>query len=337
MTSRAGRSETIQGKDTTLEHAQQSAAGATRSGRAPNTLANLRIVSTGAAVGAEVTGIDLSQPIPDDVAQALRDAWYERLVLLFRDQDMTPDQYLRAASIFGKPQVGAARAYFEKAGTLDTIHTLPIPEISVLSNLDREGKPVMENAGLGSLEVVWHSDNSYIEEPPAGSTLYSREIPDDGTGKTSFNSQYLAYEELPDDLKQAIEGKRSKQDSSRNSAGTLRPGIKKPEKPEDVPGPMHPLVRKHPVTGRKALYLGRRRVYPSQYVEGCGNEESEALLDRLWAHATQDKYKWTHTWRVGDMLVWDNRCAMHYREPVNSTQRRVMWRSQFQGERVMAG
>ena len=233
--------------------------------------------------------------------------------------------------------MGAARAYFEKTGAVDTMHTLPVLEISVLSNLDRNGNPVMENAGLGSLEVVWHSDNSYIVEPPAGSTLYAREIPNDGTGKTSFNSQYLAYEELPDDLKRAIEGKRSKQDASRNSAGTLRPGVKKPETPEDVPGPMHPLVRKHPVTGRKALYLGRRRVYPSQFIEGVSQKDSEALLDRLWAHATQPKYAWTHVWRVGDMLVWDNRCAMHYREPVNSTQRRVMWRSQFQGESVIAG
>lgn len=309
---------------------------ATRAGATPNRLASLAIVPTGAAVGAEVRGIDLSQPVPDDVAAALREAWGKHLVLLFRNQEMTPEQYLAAAQIFGKPQVGAARAYFEKAGALDTMHTLPVPEISVLSNLGPDGKPVKENAGLGSLEVVWHSDNSYIEKPPAGSTLYAREIPDDGTGKTSFNSQYLAYEELPDDLRKAIEGKRSKQDASRNSAGTLRPGVKKPEKPEDVPGQMHPLVRVHPVTRRKALYLGRCRVYPSQFIEGVSHAESEALLDRLWEHATRDKYKWTHTWRVGDMLVWDNRCAMHYREPVNSDQRRVMWRSQFQGEEVIA-
>jgi alpha-ketoglutarate-dependent taurine dioxygenase len=321
-----------------MEHVQQSApASASSAGQAVNSLATLEIVPSGAAVGAEVRGVDLSQPVPDDVADALRDAWSKHLVLLFRDQEMTPEQYLEAARIFGKPQVGAARKYFEKAGALDTIHTLPVPEVSVLSNLDREGRPVKENAGLGSLEVVWHSDNSYIEQPPAGSTLYAREIPDDGTGKTSFNSQYLAYEELPADLRAAIEGKRSKQDASRNSAGTLRPGVKKPEKPEDVPGPMHPLIRVHPVTKRKALYLGRRRVYPSQFIDGVSHEESEALLDRLWAHATQDKYKWTHTWRVGDMLVWDNRAAMHYREPVNSDQRRVMWRSQFQGEQVIPG
>ena len=322
-----------------METTHQSAAAAVAAAPRPaaNTLRTLEIIPTGAATGAEVRGVDLSQPVPADVAEALRNAWSQHLVLLFRDQEMTPEQYLRAASIFGRPQVGAARAYFEKSATLDTLHTLPVPEISVLSNLDRDGNPVMENAGLGSLEVVWHSDNSYIEEPPAGSTLYAREIPNDGTGKTSFNNQYLAYAELPPDLRQAVEGKRSKQDASRNSAGVLRPGVKKPERPEEVPGPLHPLVREHPVTRRKALYLGRRRAFPSQFIEGLTQEESERLLDRLWAHATQPKYAWTHVWRVGDMLVWDNRCAMHYREPVNSTQRRVMWRSQFQGEKVIAG
>jgi taurine dioxygenase len=322
-----------------MENAQptQTKSAAPKGGHTANSLAALKIIPTGKGVGAEVRGIDLSQPVPDDVAKALRDAWSEHLVLLFRDQEMTSDEYLTACRIFGRPQVGAARAYYEKAGKLDTMHTLPTPEISILSNLDKNGKPVKENDGLGSLEVVWHSDNSYIEEPPAGSTLYAREIPNDNSGKTSFNSQYRAYDELPEDLKKAIQGKRSKQDASRNSAGVLRPGIKKPERAEDVPGPMHPLVRVHPVTGRKALYLGRRRIWPSQYIEGVSQEESEALLNRLWAHATQEKYKWTHEWRVGDMLVWDNRCAQHYREPVNSTQRRVMWRSQFQGEPVVQG
>ena len=302
-----------------------------------NSIASLEIIPTGAAVGAEIRGIDLSRPLPGAVATALQEAWSKHLVLLFRDQEMTPEQHLRAASIFGKPQVGATRAYFEKTGKMDTLHTLPAPEIAVLSNLDQEGNPVKENAGLGSLEVVWHSDKSYIDQPPAGSTLYAREIPDDGTGKTSFNKQYLAYEELPDDLRRAIDGRCTKQDASRNSAGVLRPGVKKPEKPEDVPGPMHPLVRIHPATGRKALYLGRRRIWPSQFIEGVSHEQSEELLDQLWAHATQEKYAWTHVWRVGDMLVWDNRCAMHYREPINSDQRRVMWRSQFEGDRVIPG
>jgi taurine dioxygenase len=302
-----------------------------------NSLAGLKIVPTGKGVGAEIRGVDLSQPVPEDLQETLRRAWSEHLVLLFRDQDLTSDQYLQAARIFGEPQIGAARAYYEKAGMKSVRNSLPQPELSVLSNLDKNGNPVKENDGLGSLEVVWHTDNSYIEQPPAGSTLYAREIPSDNSGKTSFNNQYRAYEELPADLKKAIQGKRSKQDASRNSAGVLRPGVKKPEKPEDVPGPMHPLVRVHPVTGRKALYLGRRRIWPSQYIEGMPQDESEALLNKLWAHATQEKYKWTHEWRVGDLLIWDNRCAQHYREPVNSEQRRVMWRSQFQGEPVVQG
>jgi taurine dioxygenase len=141
---------------------------------------------------------------------------------------------------------------------------------------------------------------------------------------------------LPDDLKRAIEGKYQVHDSSRNSAGVLRPGVKLPTKPEEVEGPTHPLVRVHPVTGRRALYLGRRRVWPSNYIIGIPNEESERLLDRLWAHATQPKYAWTHKWRVGDLVLWDNRCCMHDRTKVDVTQRRVMHRTTIKGETPVA-
>jgi taurine dioxygenase len=166
--------------------------------------------------------------------------------------------------------------------------------------------------------------------------LYALEVPVDGGGDTSFNNQYLAYEELPDDLKRAIEGKYQVHDSSRNSAGVLRPGVKLPTKPEEVEGPTHPLARVHPVTGRRALYLGRRRVWPSNYVVGIPNEDSERLLDALWAHATQPKYAWTHKWRVGDIVLWDNRCCMHYRTEVDVAQRRVMHRTTIKGEAPVA-
>jgi taurine dioxygenase len=302
--------------------------------RGENTLDALEIVPTGRAVGAEIRGVDLSLPIPDAVKKAIRQAWLDHLVVLFRGQTLTSEQYLKAARIFGTPQVGGARKYYEKAGVKSLANTMTQPEISILSNLDEKGCPTERNSGLGSLEVVWHSDNSYIDQPPAGSCLYAIEVPTH-SGNTSFNNQYLAYETLPADLKRTIRGRASIQDATRNSAGVLRPGVALPTRPSEVPGPHHPLVRIHPETGKPALYLGRRRAYPSQYIVGLPEAESEKLLDRLWAHATQDKFKWTHGWKVGDLLVWDNRCAMHYRDPVDATQRRVMWRTQFQGETVL--
>lgn len=304
------------------------------SGR-PNTLDALEVVPTGRPTGAEIRGVDLAKPVSEELADALRQAWSDHLVLLFRDQKLETENYIDAAKIFGQPQEAANKKYYENAQKKSLYHMMG-KDITVLCNLGPDGKPVEKNDGLGSLEVIWHSDNSYIEQPPAGSTLYSLIIPTDNSGQTSFNNQYLAYDELPADLLAAIEGKQSKQDATRNSANVLRPGVTEPTSPEEVPGPFHPMVRVHPVTGKKALYLGRRRTWPSQYIEGIPND-SEEILDKLWAHATQPKYAWTHEWQVGDFIVWDNRSAMHRREVVNSTMPRVMWRSQFAGDKVIAG
>jgi taurine dioxygenase len=292
-------------------------------------------VPSGAALAAEVRGVNFSLPVPEDVKDALRKAWAEHLVLLIRGQDIDDEQLLATSGIFGPPHEAASRKYHLNVGEkVDDKHMLSRhPSVSIISNLDKDGNVVMDNGGLGSYEVVWHTDNSYVEVPPAGSMLYSLEIPPTGCGgDTSFNNQYLAYEELPNDLKKAIAGKSQVHDSSRNSAGILRPGVKLPTKPDEVQGPVHPLVRVHPVTGRRALYLGRRRVWPSNYIIGLPNDESEALLDKLWAHATQPKYSWTHTWRVGDIVLWDNRCCMHYRTEIDLAYRRVMHRTTIKGE-----
>ena len=294
-----------------------------------NSAERLELIPTGGPLGAEVRGIEFSQPVDSDTAAALNRAWAEYQVLLFRDQDISPQDHVTASAVFGVPSAGANRAYYERQGRLPVDAIPDVPEITVISNLDRDGNPVMENEGLGSGEVVWHSDNSYVETPPAGSFLRALEVPPEG-GNTSFNNQYLAYESLPGDVKARLQGLYTKQDSSRNSAGVLRQGVTKPETLEDVPGPDHPLVRVHPVTGRKALYLGRRRVFPSQYVVGWPREESEALLDFLWDHATQDRFKWTHgPWRPGDMVLWDNRCVMHHRDAHAGTHRRIMHRTQL--------
>jgi taurine dioxygenase len=314
------------------------AAGHASMARRLNALESLEIVPTGAALGAEVRGLDLSQPVSEVIKDALRAAWAKHMVLLFRGQHIDDEQLLATAGIFGPPHEAAARKYHLDIGKkIDNVHTLSQhSSVSIIANVDEQGNPVRENSGLGSLEVVWHSDNSYVEVPPAGSMLYSLEVPINGGGDTSFNNQYLAYEELPEELKRAIEGKYQVHDATRNSAGVLRPGVKLPTKPEEVPGPKHPLVRVHPVTGRRALYLGRRRVWPSNYIVGLRNDESEALLDKLWAHATQPKYAWTHIWRVGDIVLWDNRCCMHYRTEIDPTQRRIMHRTTIKGEPVAA-
>lgn len=303
-----------------------------------NTLAALRVIPTGAALGAEIQGVDFSLPVPEEVRAALRKAWADRLVLLFRDQRIDDEHLLAASGIFGPPHEAASRKYHLNVGKgIDEKHTLSRhPSIVIISNLDEDGNPVRENASLGSLEVVWHSDNSYVDVPPAGSMLYAIEVPVNGGGDTSFNNQYLAYDELPEALERATEGKYQVHDASRNSAGVLRPGVKLPTRPEEVPGPRHPLVRVHPATGKRALYLGRRRAWPSNYIVGIPNEESERLLDQLWAHATQPKYAWTHIWRVGDMVLWDNRCCMHYRTQIDASQRRVMRRTTIKGEPVTA-
>ena len=301
-------------------------------------MAYFETIPSSAALGAEIRGSNLAGRIPETVASALKDAWHEHLVLMFRDQELDDGSLLAASNLFGPTQEGGAHKYFKKGGFEAGRGLLATrPEITVISNLDENGVPVRENAGLGSGEVVWHSDNSYIETPPAGSMLYAIEIPEDGGGDTSFANQYMAYETLPDVMKLTIDGKAQVHDSSRNSAGVLRPTAKLPTKPEEVEGPTHPLVRIHPDTGRQALYLGRRRVWPSNYIVGLENEKSEALLDRLWRHATQDEFVWTHSWRAGDVLLWDNRCALHHRTELDHTRPRVLHRTQIQGEAVIAG
>ena len=138
----------------------------------------------------------------------------------------------------------------------------------------------------------------------------------------------------PEKLKKAIEGKSCIHDSSRNSAGELRRGFQTTLDVTKTPGAVHPLVRLHPVTKRKALFLGRR---PGAYIHGLSVAESEALLDALWAHATQDRFAWYQKWRIGDLVMWDNRCVMHRRDAFDENLRRLMHRTQIVGEPVLAG
>jgi taurine dioxygenase len=141
---------------------------------------------------------------------------------------------------------------------------------------------------------------------------------------------YAAYDSLPADLKRAIAPLQCRHDSSRNSAGELRKGFKDFTDPRVAPGAVHPLIRTHPATRRNALYLGRRR---NAYIIGLPLDESEDLLNRLWAHAAQSRFAWYQEWRVGDLIMWDNRCAMHRRDAFDPESRRLMHRTQIKGDK----
>ena len=281
----------------------------------------IEILPTGAALGAEVRGLDISEPLSEDDILALKEAWADHIVLLFRGQKLTDDDLIRFSRHFGELDIAPASAT-DYAGAQEKSR----PEIWIISNVVENGKPI---GALGDKEAEWHTDMSYVDEPPMASVLYSLEIPDHG-GDTSFANMYKAYEMLPAELKRAVEGRLANHDSSTTSVGELRAGAGAVLDVRQAPGAKHPMVRTHPVTGGKALYLGRRL---NAYAEGLELADSERLLDALWAHCAKPEFAWTHQWRVGDLLIWDNRVAIHRRNAFDGSQRRVMHRTQIKGDR----
>ncbi len=284
----------------------------------------MEVIRLNAPHGAELRGLDLSKPMPPETVEAMRRAWWEHPVLLIREQNLNDGQLMDLARNFGNLELPPSQLlkYSHGSGQKDDI----APEINVISNIVEDGKPIGQ---LGAEEAKWHSDTGFVEKPPAGSFLHAKELPDEG-GNTSFLNLYDAYDALSDDLRDAVEYRWSKHDPSYTSDGVLRKDFKAYADSSMGPGPSHPLVREHPETGRKALYLGRRF---NSYVLGLTVEDSEALLDQLWEHATQERFKYEHVWSMGDVLIWDNRCVMHRRDAFDPTARRRMHRAQTQGER----
>ena len=277
----------------------------------------ITVTPTGAALGAEVGGIDLRR-IGDSEFAAIHRAWLDHLALLFRGQALSDDDMIAFSRRFGELDFAPIQ---ENGRRFVDGH----PEIYVVSNVIENGVAI---GSLGAGEAVWHTDMSYLEDPPKASMLYAIEIPPAG-GNTGFTNMYRAYEALPDALKQRVSGRRVKHDGTYNSGGYVRQGVTPTDDPREAPGMYHPLVCTHPETGRKCLYLGRRR---NAYIEGLALAESEALLDEVWRYATRDELTWYNTWRVGDVVLWDNRCTMHRRDPFDASSRRIMHRTQMKGE-----
>ncbi len=271
-----------------------------------------------AALGAEVIGVDL-RALDDETFAAIHQAWLDHQVLLFRDLRLTDDDLVSISRRFGDldeaPVQETGRRFVDGH-----------PEIYVVSNVVQDGVAI---GSLGSGEAVWHTDMSYLPDPPKASALYALEVPPRG-GDTSFCSMYAAWEELPAPLQRRVEHLRVKHDGTYNSGGYVREGVTPTGDPRTSPGTFHPLVYPHPETGRRALYLGRRR---NAYIEGLPLDDSNALLDEIWAHATRESLTWRHRWRAGDLVVWDNRCTMHRRDAFDPAARRLMHRTQIKGDR----
>ncbi len=272
---------------------------------------------TAPALGAEVSCGDLKS-LSEDAFAAVYRALLDHLVIRIRGQALTDPELIAFGKRLGKLDFAPlAKTGKERAR--------PHPEIVVVSNVTENGEAI---GVLRDAEVVWHSDNSYRDCPLSYSALYSLEVPPRG-GNTGFANMYLALETLDPALRRRIEGRTLKHDMTYNSAGDLREGFKPVSDVREAPGPSHPIIRTHPETGCNALYLGRR---PNAYINGLPVAESEELLDALWAHATQDRFTWHHEWQAGDLLIWDNRCVMHHRDPFDGGYRRVMHRIQCAGD-----
>jgi taurine dioxygenase len=279
-------------------------------------LSSIEIVPTNAVLGAEVRGVDLRR-VDDATFAAIHHAWVDHQVLLFRSQNMSDADLITFSRRFGDldsaPVQENGRRFVEG-----------YPEIYVVSNVIENGVAI---GSLGAGEAVWHTDMSYLDKPPKASMLYAIAVPPRG-GNTGFASMYAAYDALPVALRGRIAGLRVKHDGTYNSGGYVREGVTPTDDPITAAGTFHPLVCTHPDSGRRCLYLGRRR---NAYIEGLPLGESEALLDQIWHYATGDNLTWYNVWRVGDLVLWDNRCTMHRRDPFDPAARRIMHRTQIKG------
>jgi taurine dioxygenase len=277
----------------------------------------LEVIPTGAVLAAEVRGVDLKDLDAEAFARLLR-AWHDHSVLLIRDQTLNDRELIAFSRRFGNldwaPIQETGRRFVEG-----------MPEIYIVSNVIVNGEPI---GSLGDGEAAWHTDMSYLDTPPKASMLYALEVPPSG-GNTSFCDMYAVYEALPADLKARIAGLKIKHDGTYNSGGYVRQGVTPTDDPRASPGAVHPLVCTHPDTGRRMLYLGRRR---NAYLLGLELTLSEALLDELWSFVDRPQFAWEHVWRVGDLVLWDNRCTMHRRDAFDPTTRRIMHRTQVKGE-----
>lgn len=272
------------------------------------------------ALGAEVIGLDLSQRLDDETIQALREALAEHCLLLFPNQHITHGQHIAFSARFGELEHHVLKDFLLSG----------YPELYVLSNIRADGKPV-GRAGAGQ---YWHTDLAYVAEPSLGSIMHAIEVPDIG-GDTMFCNMYRAYEALSEPMKRLLAPLRAVHDFAYTQATQIAgKGYTRPASAEElakVPPVEHPVVRTHPESGRKALYVNPGM---TTHIVGLPASESRTILDFLFAHSVRPEFVYRHRWQVDDIVFWDNRSSMHCAiDDYGENDRRYMVRTTIKGDR----
>jgi len=274
----------------------------------------------GAALGAEVRGIDMRAPLDAATFRAVHDAWMAHLVLVFPEQHVTDAEHVAFTRHFGEPEI------FHQ----DIIKSARVREIFRVSNVDEadnlmaRSNPTMQQI---SLAEFWHTDSSYRPNPCMGSLLHGIEVSRTG-GETHFTNMYAVYEALPEALRRQVEGRRARHDFGHlHTLRDLRP-LTEAERAA-MPPVWQPMVRTHPVTGRKSLYISP--IY-NDAVEGMTEADAKRLIADLAEFAGERRFVYPHAWETDDVVMWDNRCTMHQVTPYDPMERRVMHRTTIVGE-----
>ncbi len=251
------------------------------------------VTPVGRVMAAEIGGIDLSEPFDDSIRDAILDALNANQILIFPGQDLSKEAQVAFTMRFGDVEQHVARNYDGK--TFGDVHHV--------SNLDPQGKPTKTPRSSGN--YFWHTDKSYHEIPSLSTILHAIEVPPEGGG-TQFANMQLAYEALPEETKERIAGLRAVHswEASRNNTFN-RPATEQQKK--ERPPVAHPMIRTHPGTGRKTLYIGTH----TSHIEGMPVGEGRALLYQLLDFATHPRFQYTHYWKRGQVVMWDNRCLLH--------------------------
>ena len=272
----------------------------------------MEIVQLSSGLGAEIRGVDVSRTLDEATFARIRDAWHEHLVIVLRGQDLDEEAQVRFAERFGP------------LSPIHTEHHSPTNKaVMYIGNRKKDGRLV---GALPLGEMQFHSDQCYKERPAMGTMLYAIEIPGEG-GNTLFANAYKAYEVLPAEVKRRIDGRKAVQVYDYGGGVLDRKHMVKPEEGVSF---VHPVARTHPATRRKALYVNRLMTH---HIEGLPHEESERLLALMFETIERPEFVYEHRWRVGDLVLWDNRCTLHARRDFNPEENRWLRRVTIQGDR----